>query len=188
MKKKEAIKLLSDDSRLSRDFPEIATLGGCPQKGPFHGEGDVLAHTRIVVANLPDGASSELVWAGILHDIAKPLTISERERGGEVINQFFKHEVVGADLAAEILSRQGIADDVRDKVWWLIRHHMRIASLPQMRAAKAREFATHHYFPELVELFKADVRGSESRTEDLHAAKEGLIAEVEGIYRLINFK
>jgi CRISPR/Cas system-associated endonuclease Cas3-HD len=157
-------------------------LEKCEQLGPFHLEGDALTHTKMVVENLPEQSSSGLIWAGILHDVAKPLTISRKERNNEIVTQFIEHERVGADIAYEILSRFSLSEPEKEKVRWLIKNHMRIGSLPLMREFKAREFVGQEYFPELLELFKADIAASQSRTKELEKRKTDLLQDIEKIY------
>lgn len=182
MTKDQALELMASRERMKEIIPELLALEDCPQQGPYHTEGDVLTHTRIVVSNLFDQAEPPLVWAALLHDIAKPLTISERERDGEVVNQFFKHEVVGTDLTEQIMSRLKVSTDQILHSKWLVRNHMRIAALPEMREKKARDFVRHKFFSDLFQLFEADVRGSISRTEEMRLKKEELIRNVEYIF------
>lgn len=182
MNKSEALKLLNDRERLARELPEVLALADCEQLGPFHLEGDVLTHTRLVIQHLPDDTNEELVWAVILHDVAKPQTRSERERGGETITQFIGHEKIGADLAYEITGRLGLSEAAREKIKWLIKNHMRVFALPQMRELKAKKFVNHEYFPDVLALFKADVAASVARTEEVRKHGVEIVARAEEIH------
>jgi len=64
-------------------FPQLEVLVGCPQEPDFHGEGDVAAHTQMVLAALAedprfwalDAASRSVVAAAAaFHDLGKPST------------------------------------------------------------------------------------------------------------------
>lgn len=178
----EASKLLADRERLAKDLPEISALAACEQLGPYHAKGDVLAHTELVVANLPANASPELIWAGILHDVAKPQTKSEKARNGETITQFIGHEKIGAELAYEISGRLGLSEAAREKIKWLVENHMRVFSVIQMREFKAREFFNHEFFPDVLALFKADIAASVARTEEVRRHNTAVLARVEEIY------
>lgn len=177
--KNGALKLLTDEKKLARELPEVLALRECLQLGPHHLEGDVLTHTKDVVKHLPEGAGLELVWAAILHDIAKPLARTEQERNGEIVTRFFQHEVMGAAMAKEIAGRMGLNAISREKIAWLVGNHMRVFTLPAMGEQKAREFVNHKYFPELRELFLADLAASQARDEEWKKKKEELIKAIE---------
>jgi len=171
MDKNEALKLLSDTDSLAARLPEVLALADCLQLGPHHAEGDVLQHTKAVVEHLPDGAGSELVWAAILHDIAKPLTRQEQTKNGEIVTRFFLHEVVGATLAKEISERMGLSALSQEKIVWLVANHMRVLALPAMGDKKAIEFVNHEYFSDLQKLFQADLAASQARDEEWEKKK-----------------
>jgi len=172
-------RLLVDENWLAENLPEVLALRDCVQLGPHHQEGDVLTHTRGVLENLPDSAGTALVWAGILHDIAKPQTRIERERKGEIITQFFGHDVLGADLAAKIMERFGPPVNEIERTKWLIKNHMRVFTLPEMGDKKAAEFVDYKYFSELRELFLADLAASIAREGEWEIKKKELIKTIE---------
>lgn len=178
-----ALRLLADQKKLAKELSEILALADCEQLGPFHAEGDVLTHTKLVVANLPASANPELIWAGILHDVAKPQTRSEKVRNGETITQFIGHEKIGADLAYEITGRLGLNELAREKIKWLIKNHMRVFTVIQMREHKARESVNHEHFPDVLALFKADIAASLPRTKEVRKHNAEIVARVEEIYK-----
>ena len=68
------------DDLLAR-FAWLRALTGTPQEPRYHGEGDVLIHTRMVAdalialpawRELPPQDRETLFWAALLHDVAKP--------------------------------------------------------------------------------------------------------------------
>ena len=64
---------LLDSSGLTRVIlPEIEAMKGCEQPEQFHPEGDVFEHTRLMLQFLPEKVSVPLVFAVLLHDVAKP--------------------------------------------------------------------------------------------------------------------
>src|SRR5213594_1595661 len=66
---------LLDASGLMRAIlPEIEAMKGCEQPEQFHPEGDVFKHTRLMLDFLPENVSVPLVFAVLLHDVAKPRT------------------------------------------------------------------------------------------------------------------
>lgn len=65
-----------------------------------------------------------LKLAGLLHDIAKPVTKQEVFENGVEVSTFYNHEVVGAGIAKRILKRLRFSNDDIDFITRLIRNHM----------------------------------------------------------------
>jgi putative nucleotidyltransferase with HDIG domain len=68
-----------------------------------------------------------LRWGALLHDAAKPLTREVRARDGRVT--FMGHDVQGAELAREVLTRLRTSERLRAHVAALVRHHLRLGFL-----------------------------------------------------------
>ena len=62
-------------------LPELEAMKGCEQPEQFHPEGDVFEHTRLMLQLLPAKVSVPLVFAVLLHDVAKPSTATVDETG-----------------------------------------------------------------------------------------------------------
>src|SRR6266516_2135837 len=87
---------LLDASGLMRAIlPEIEAMKGCKQPEQFHPEGDVFAHTRLMLEFLPEKVSVPLVFAVLLHDVAKPRTATVDETGRI---RFSGHDRIGAEM------------------------------------------------------------------------------------------
>ncbi len=147
------LQLLSEIDALAVVLPEVQRLRGVEQSRFHHL--DVYEHTvaaleqaialaddpigRLPVAGeqvialldepLADGLSraSALRWGALLHDIAKPATRAVREHDGRV--SFIGHDVLGAQIAAEILARLRTSERLRSHVAGLVRHHLRLGFL-----------------------------------------------------------
>jgi predicted kinase len=71
-------------------LPMLAELAATPQDPEWHGEGDVHTHTAWVLREVYDGLTpamelhrrAALILGAAFHDIAKPLTTREAQRGG----------------------------------------------------------------------------------------------------------
>jgi putative nucleotidyltransferase with HDIG domain len=107
------LRLLADTGLLDRISPDLAQQRGVPQN-KVPGE-DLWDHTvRTVDATRADRPVVRL--AALLHDIGKPATFSD--------GHFLGHEVVGAELAGELLDKLRSPRAVRERVVHLVRQHM----------------------------------------------------------------
>lgn len=120
-----------DWSALCALVPELSALEACPQDPEHHGEGDVAAHTRMVLAALQSGAAwaeageaerTLLFWTAALHDIGKPAT-TRREGDGRL--RAPGHARLGARMARRIFWEVGAPPIWREAVARLIGAHMR---------------------------------------------------------------
>jgi poly(A) polymerase/tRNA nucleotidyltransferase (CCA-adding enzyme) len=65
-----------------------------------------------------------LKLAGLLHDIAKPITKNEVIDNGVDHSTFYNHEVIGASITKRIMRRLRFSNDDIEYVTRLVRHHM----------------------------------------------------------------
>lgn len=180
----------------------FADMARTPQNPAFHGEGDVLTHTKLVCRelkrmhafqSLPKRQREELFLAAILHDIGKVKTT--RLENGEWVSPH--HASVGSRIVRELLwrdfglcgTREAMA--FRETVCALVRYHMLPVHLPNQdeperkarQVASVGELAPDFSWDLLCLLAEADVRGRIAEdTEDsliqLHLT--GLSAEEAG--------
>jgi poly(A) polymerase len=81
-----------------------------------------------------------LRFGALLHDIAKPLTYALSADGRPT---FFEHDVRGAELATQILTRLRASERLISHAAALTRHHLRLGFLVHKRPLSAR--AVYHY-------------------------------------------
>jgi len=143
------------DTHLVSIIPEILRLQNCEQPIKWHPEGDVLQHTILALENLPEDASDELKMATLLHDIGKP----DKQTITNDIH-FYGHELRGADIAKDILTRLKFSNDFIDKVVYLIKNHMRIQQSKKMKSCTFKRMIAESYFSELLLLHRSDCLGS----------------------------
>lgn len=144
----------------------------CPQDPIFHAEGDVGVHTKMVVEALmgleefqllETKERSILLWAALLHDIAKPMcTITDEE--GYI--RAPKHAEKGAKYVRQLF--WNIDFDIREQICALIRlHGLPIWCLDKPNPYRSVALASlrlnnqHLYL-----LAKADVLGRISKGQD----------------------
>lgn len=129
-----------DLGALLREAPELELAEGHGQ-GPFH-HLDVLEHTLEVIrrverelkegrvgARVDEKGREGLLVAGLLHDIAKPLTRGEFEE--RVI--FVAHDTLGARLAAHVCRRLELPARLTDLVTTLTALHLKIGFMGSPR-------------------------------------------------------
>ena len=120
------IKLLYDSGAMKYVFPEVANLGGVDQRKDFHHK-DVFLHTCQVVDNI--AAVSDNVWlrfAGLVHDIAKPMTKRFDEKVGWT---FHGHEELGARMMKHIFRNMKLPFSKLEYIRKLVRLHLRPIAL-----------------------------------------------------------
>ena len=148
--------LMLESGLLDAVIPEMGRLVGCEQPANFHPEGDVYAHTRLMLSMLGAGSSETLAFGVLMHDIAKPQCRSVVD--GRAI--FYGHTERGAEMATEILARLRRSRFVQDRVAYLVRNHLRLAMAPRMRPATLKRMLAEEGFAELLELSRLDALAS----------------------------
>jgi poly(A) polymerase len=149
---------LLDSSGLMRAIlPEIDAMKGCAQPEQFHPEGDVFEHTRLMLQFLPEKVSVPLVFAVLLHDVAKPRTATVDNTGRIRFNE---HDRIGAEMTEEIMRRLRFSGAEIDATVEMVRQHMVFKDVPKMRMAKLKRFMARPTFSDELELHRVDCQGS----------------------------
>jgi poly(A) polymerase len=155
--------LLRESGLLEHILPEVAATIGCEQSPDFHPEGTVFDHLRLTLQHLPPGADPLLPWAVLLHDIAKPVTVSRDPRTGGI--HFYEHEKIGAEMAARILERLRFSRKQIETIVTAVRCHMQFKDALRMRQSTLRRLLLRPTFPFELELHRLDCLGSHGRLE-----------------------
>jgi poly(A) polymerase/tRNA nucleotidyltransferase (CCA-adding enzyme) len=132
-------------------LPEVAEGIGVEQN-EFHAY-DVYRHNLETMDAVPPGDLT-LRLAALFHDVAKP-----RTKDGP---HFYRHEIVGAEMAAGIAERLRLPNDMAGDVVRLVRHHMYAAD-PAQEPRTIRRFIRRVGVDLLERQFAlraADIRGS----------------------------
>lgn len=166
--------LLHDSGLMAQVLPELVPTVTCDQSPDFHPEGTVFNHIRLMLEQLPAPVQADespalsapvhesLPWAAILHDIAKPRTVS---RGDDGLIHFYTHEKVGADMAGEILQRLRFPRKQTEEIADAVRHHMQFKDAPKMRKNTLRRMLLRPTFPLELALHRLDCLGSHRRLD-----------------------
>ena len=115
---KNTLILMKNIGVLELIIPEFKVTYDFNQCNPHHNL-DLFDHIINVVSKVP--ADLELRYSALLHDIAKPVVQTFDEKG---IAHYKTHEIVGADMARDILTRMKLAAKLIDTVVEIIKKHM----------------------------------------------------------------
>jgi tRNA nucleotidyltransferase (CCA-adding enzyme) len=153
-------------------FPEIAALAGVPQDPGWHPEGDVGAHTMLVLDAAARIANRErlegdervvLLFSALCHDFAKPATTQLREREGRMRWTSWGHEAEGGPLARAFLERIGIKAAIVSQVVALVENHLASSSVGREPSPRAIRRLAMRLAPanilQLLRLIEADHSG-----------------------------
>lgn len=137
-------------------LPELYACKGIPQPKDYHREGDVWDHTMLCVRFFADDHGIDVRLAALFHDCGKAETFSLKER-----IRFDHHATVSAELAEKALKRLQMPKKRRDKICWLIAHHMMMGSFDDMNDERKAHWFFHPWFAELLQVFWLDIAGTE---------------------------
>ncbi|WP_338963161.1 CCA tRNA nucleotidyltransferase [Fusobacterium nucleatum] len=115
---KNTLTLMKDTGVLEIIIPEFKATYDFNQCNPHHNL-DLFNHIINVVSRVP--ADLELRYSALLHDIAKPIVQTFDEKG---IAHYKTHEIVGADMARDILTRMKLPVKLINTVVEIIKKHM----------------------------------------------------------------
>ena len=115
---KNTLTLMKDTGVLELIISEFKATYDFNQYNPHHNL-DLFNHIINVVSRVP--ADLELRYSALLHDIAKPVVQTFDEEG---IAHYKTHEIVGADMARDILTRMKLPVKLIDTVVEIIKKHM----------------------------------------------------------------
>ena len=132
--------LAMDLGVVSRLFPELHALAGCPQEPEWHPEGDVWVHTlqvvdqaRARIEGLPRPQEIAIMLGAICHDFGKPATTAVID--GRI--RSMDHEAQGVAPTVTFLDRMNVRSidgyDVRRQVAGLVAHHLKPGSWFKVR-------------------------------------------------------
>lgn len=156
----DAIRMLDELGLLDMLLPEVAAMKGQDQPPEFHPEGDVFAHT-VLMLNQMQASPPTLAWSVLLHDVGKPVTAAfDGNRW-----RFNNHAKEGAHLATAILRRLHASTRLIEDVSACVAGHMRFADVPRMKRSTLRRMVGRPTFATELELHRLDCLGSHGDVE-----------------------
>lgn len=134
---------------LEKILPEINVMECCQHNPEHHPEGNCFEHTLCAMEFVND-ESMLVKMAVLLHDIGKP------EVWVEGSTSYYGHEKAGIDPGKAVMKRLGRPKVERDAVAFVIKNHMKIHKLHEMKASKRRALYDSPHFDLLLKVCVAD--------------------------------
>jgi len=129
-----------------------------PQRKEYHPEGNVLKHSIVVIkrslAAYPNNIN--LALAAIFHDIGKLETLMFDENDEPTAHG---HEHESADIVNEYRDWIKSIGGDPDIVWFIVKNHMRIKHIDEMRPAKRDALMKHKWFVYIDVFRRLDTKG-----------------------------
>ena len=151
---RRGFELLHQSGLLHHLLPEVEALRGVEQPPQYHPEGDVWAHTMLMLEGLRQ-PSLALAWGVLLHDVGKPETFTRADR-----IRFHGHVGRGVELAEDICRRLRFSNAMGQHVLALVANHMKFAHVQDMRRSRLRRFVEQPDFKDHLELHRLDCLSS----------------------------
>jgi len=147
-------------------LPQLHACKGVAQPIPPHGEGDVWNHIMRIIGSFTADHGADARWAALLHDIGKPVSFSiENDR-----IHFNEHPAKGGKIARTVLDRLQCLGARRDKICWIIQHHMMMSTFFEIDDERKAHWYYHPWFIELLQVFWLDIAGTDPSNFSLYNA------------------
>ena len=134
---------------LEKILPEIDVMDCCQHKFEHHPEGNCFEHTLFSLDYVKD--EDILVKMAVsLHDVGKPLVWVEGS------TTYHGHDKEGASLGRDIMERLGRPKVEQQAVAFVIKNHMKVHKLNEMKPSKRRALYDSPHFDLLLKVCAAD--------------------------------
>jgi len=146
-------------------FPELAALKSVDQDKDHHPEGNGFLHT-LHCLNHVKKPNQNLMMAILLHDTGKAVT----KENGRTSLRFPDHSSASKIIAKKVLNRFYFSRGDAEEVLFLVRYHMILGGLDRLPEGRLKKFFQSPYFPNLLELYRADIESGYHNTENYYRA------------------
>lgn len=160
-------------------IPEISAMKGFKQNNPYH-KYDVLEHcirAMEAIKTTPEN-HKYMKLAALLHDVGKPLTYSEDDKG---IGHFYSHPSAGSKVAKNLLRRLKVDGFTVERVSTIIKYHDLIFERDTRILKKWMNKFTPQVLIEILEIKKADNFATGNMSEELHDKFDDVQDIIHGI-------
>ena len=163
--------LMKNTGVLELIIPEFKATYDFNQCNPHHNL-DLFNHIISVVSKVP--ADLELKYSALLHDIAKPVVQILDEKG---IAHYKTHEIVGADMARDILTRLKLPVKLIDTVAEIIKKHMVLYK--DVTDKKFNKLLSEMGYDNLWRLIEHCIADNESKNDEVVSTENDLHARLK---------
>lgn len=163
---KNTLTLMKDTGVLELIIPEFKATYNFNQCNPHHNL-DLFNHIINVVSKVP--ADLELRYSALLHDIAKPVVQTFDEKG---IAHYKTHEIVGADMARDILARMKLPVKLIDTVVEIIKKHMVLYK--DITDKKFNKLLSEMGYDNLLRLIEHSIADNSSKNDEVVSTENDL--------------
>lgn len=147
------LEMLIDTGLMEYIIPEVSMMRGVTQN-EYH-IGDVYEHTILAMKQTKPELMVRL--ATLLHDVGK---IKTKTIGTDGRVHFYKHEIVGAEMADKILKNLKVSNSTSNSICFAIKEHMRTKCFKEdaIKDAKLRKLQAElgHDFDLVLDVIDAD--------------------------------
>lgn len=161
----KGIMMLYDTNIIDIIIPDFSKLAYVQQPLEFHPEGDVLKHTMMVLSKVENGDNLHLIIATLLHDIGKLFTYTFDIKKQRIV--FNDHDIIGAELAKDVLRDLKYDNDIIEKIHYIISNHMKLhqklskSTIKRLMLIKTDTGYIYNYiFDDLLKLHKYEIMAS----------------------------
>jgi len=102
-------------------IPEMQLQKDYKQNSQYHNYNLDKHIIKVVEAIRKDTTDLNLLWAGLLHDIAKPFVRTKNKKG---YSNYIGHEILGADMVKKISAHLKFSKERTEKITELVRNHL----------------------------------------------------------------
>lgn len=161
---KNTLMLMKDTGVLELIIPEIKVTYDFNQYNPHHTL-DLFSHIVSVVEKVP--ADTELRYAALLHDIGKPAVQTFDDKG---IAHYRGHDIVGEEMAKNILIKMKIDSKSIENISNLVRKHMDLHR--DLSDKKMNKLLSEMGYEQLLKLIQHSNADNESKNSELVKSNE----------------
>lgn len=161
---KNTLMLMKDTGVLELIIPEIKATYDFNQYNPHHTL-DLFSHIVSVVEKVP--VDTELRYAALLHDIGKPAVQTFDDKG---IAHYRGHDIVGEEMAKNILIKMKIDSKSIENISNLVRKHMTLHR--DLSDKKMNKLLSEMGYEQLLKLIQHSNADNESKNSELVKSNE----------------
>lgn len=133
-----------------------------PQSIKWHPEGNVLKHIKIVYNRAKKIGDIDYVIAALFHDLGKAYTTSKNKKGDWASHG---HEFLSANFVIKYESWIKKIGANFDKVYNIVKEHMRIKLIDKMRPVKQEKLKSNIWFDNISKFSELDDMSNLSNNE-----------------------